>query len=184
MELMPVRRISVGLAALAVILTACSSGREPVGPADHRPIPATNATSAPLLPVDAAELPSFDLASYQQLLTQLKGTPVLVNVWASWCGPCKDEAPRLAQAVKTYGDRVQFIGIDILDARDSARQFMTTYGWTYPSLYDATGAIRDGLGIIGQPGTIFYDGNGTQVAQWSGALPEDELMKRLEQIVA
>jgi hypothetical protein len=86
--------------------------------------------------------------------------------------------------MKTYGDRVQFIGIDILDARDSARQFMTTYGWTYPSLYDATGAIRDGLGLIGQPGTIFYDGNGTQVARWSGALPEDELMKRLKQIVA
>jgi len=184
MELMPVRRIWVGLAALALILTACSSGPDPSGPADHRPIPATNAASAPLLPVDAAELPSFDLASFQQLLTQLKGTPVLVNVWASWCGPCTEEAPRLAQAAKTYGDRVQFIGIDILDARGSAREFMSTYGWTYPSLYDATGGIRDGLGIIGQPGTIFYDGDGAQVAQWSGALPEDELMKRLKQIVA
>lgn len=184
MEPMPFRRMLLGLAALAVVAAACSSSREPVGPTDHRPIPATNATTVPLLPTDAADLPSFDLSSYQQLLTQLRGTPVLVNVWASWCGPCKEEAPRLAQAAKTYGDRVQFIGIDILDARDSARQFMEQYGWAYPSLYDATGAIRDGLGFIGQPVTIFYDGNGTQVAHWSGALPEDELTKRLDQLVA
>jgi cytochrome c biogenesis protein CcmG/thiol:disulfide interchange protein DsbE len=184
MESMPFRRISIGLAALAVMATACSSSGGPVGPTDHRPIPATNAAAVPLLPADAAELPSFDLASFQRLLTQLKGTPVLVNVWASWCGPCTQEAPRLARAVKTYGDRVQFIGIDILDARDSARQFMAKYGWTYPSLYDSTGAIRDGLGFIGQPVTIFYDSSGTQVAHWSGALPEDELTKHLDELVA
>jgi cytochrome c biogenesis protein CcmG/thiol:disulfide interchange protein DsbE len=183
MQPMPFRRISIGLAVLAVTVTACSSGGEALGP-DHRPIPATNAATAQLLPVDAAELPSFDLSTYQRLLTQLKGTPVLVNVWASWCGPCTQEAPRLARAAKTYGARVQFIGIDILDARDSARRFMAKYGWTYPSLYDDTGAIRDGLGLIGQPVTIFYDRGGAQVAHWSGALPEDELTKRLNQLVA
>lgn len=184
MEPMPFPRMLLGFAALAVVAAACSSGRAPVGTTDHRPIPATNATTARLLPTDAAELPSFDLSSYQQLLTDLRGTPALVNVWASWCGPCREEAPGLARAAKSYGDRVQFIGIDILDARDSARQFMAKYGWTYPSLYDATGAIRDGLGFIGQPVTIFYDGNGTQVADWSGAIPEDELTKRLDQLVA
>jgi cytochrome c biogenesis protein CcmG/thiol:disulfide interchange protein DsbE len=184
MEPMPFRRILLFLVVLAVMAVACSSDPESLGPTDHRPIPATNAATVPSLPVDAAELPSFDLASYQRLLTQLKGTPVLVNVWASWCGPCTQEAPGLARAVRTYGDRVQFIGIDILDARDSARQFMAKYGWTYPSVYDATGAIRDGLGFIGQPVTIFYDGNGTQVAHWSGALAEDELTKHLDQLVA
>jgi thiol-disulfide isomerase/thioredoxin len=184
MEAMPFRRMLLGIAALAVVAAACSSDRAPVGTMDHRPIPATNATTVPLLPTDAAELPSFDLASYQQLLTGLRGTPVLVNVWASWCGPCSEEAPRLAQAAKTYGDQVQFVGIDILDARDSARQFMAKYGWTYPSLYDDVGAIRDGLGFIGQPVTIFYDANGTQVAQWSGAISQDELTKRLDQLTA
>lgn len=184
MVLVPFRRTLLGIAALTLLTAACSSGREPVGQADHPPIPATNATEVPLLPVDAAELPSFDLASYQRLLSQLPGTPVLVNVWASWCGPCKEEAPRLAAAAGSYGDRVQFIGIDILDARDSARDFMATYGWTYPSLYDATGAIRDGLGFIGQPVTIFYDANGAQVAHWSGAIPQAELTKRLDRLVA
>jgi hypothetical protein len=56
-----------------------------------------------------------------------------------------------------YGDRVRFIGVDILDQRASARDFMSEFGWTYPSVYDPSGAIRDGLGLLGQPVTLFYD---------------------------
>ena len=85
---------------------------------------------------------------------------MLVNIWASWCGPCRDEAPLLASAHETYGDRVRFVGVDILDERDSARAFMREFGWTYPSVYDPTGAIRDGLGLIGQPVMLFYDASG------------------------
>ena len=104
--------------------------------------------------------PEFTLADYQHALGELRGTPVVVNVWASWCGPCREEAPLLAAAHRTYGDRVRFLGVDVLDESDSARAFMHRYGWSYPSVYDPTGAIRDGLGLLGQPVTLFYDAAG------------------------
>ena len=92
-------------------------------PSDAGP-PAQNAVTAPLLPTHVAELPTFDVQTYQELLTQMRGTPVVVNVWAAWCGPCQAEAPLLHEASQTYGDRVQFLGVDILDSLDGARGFI------------------------------------------------------------
>ncbi|HZD80985.1 MAG TPA: TlpA disulfide reductase family protein [Actinomycetota bacterium] len=146
--------------------------------------PASNATTAALLPVDALSLPTFDVDRYRQLIDQLRGTPVVVNIWASWCGPCREEAPHLAAAARHLGASVQFLGVDILDSRTSARSFIERYGWTYPSLFDETGAIRDQLGLIGQPATVFYDATGRVVSTWSGAISADLLTRRLQQIRA
>jgi len=174
MATMTLRRIAplVLVLVLALVAGACSD--------DGGPETATGS----LLPTDPYELPEFDLASYETLLSELEGTPVLVNVWASWCGPCEKEAPHLAAAHAEYGDRVQFLGVDILDERESARRFMREYGWTYPSVYDLPGAIRDGLGLLGQPVTLFYDASGELVATWTGALSEDVLRENLELITA
>ena len=172
MALVAFRRFAPLLLALALVTVACSDGGDPT------------ATNGPLLPEDPYELPDFDLASYDALLAELRGTPVLVNVWASWCGPCRDEAPQLAAAHAEYGDRVQFLGVDILDEREAARRFMHEFGWTYPSVFDLPGAIRDGLGLLGQPVTLFYDASGELVATWTGALSEDVLRENLEAIAA
>jgi len=160
------------LLVLALAVAACSEGGDP-GPA-----------GGSNLPSDPQELPAFDLASYRALLADLEGTPVLVNVWASWCGPCRDEAPSLAAAHAKYGDRVQFVGVDILDERGSARRFMDEFGWTYPSVFDLPGAIRDGLGLLGQPVTLFYDASGELVRTWIGPLTEDALRETLDQIAS
>ena len=172
MATMRLRRIAPLVLVLALVAGACSDDRDP------------DTATGSLLPTDPYELPEFDLASYEALLSELEGTPVLVNVWASWCGPCEEEAPHLAAAHAEYGDRVQFLGVDILDERESARRFMREYGWTYPSVYDLPGAIRDGLGLLGQPVTLFYDASGELVATWTGALSEDVLRENLELITA
>jgi thiol-disulfide isomerase/thioredoxin len=166
------RRLAPVILVLALVAGACSDDTGP------------EASTGSLLPADPYELPEFDLASYEALLSELEGTPVLVNVWASWCGPCEAEAPHLAAAHAEYGDRVQFIGVDILDEREAARRFMREYGWTYPSVYDLPGAIRDGLGLLGQPVTLFYDASGELVFTWAGALDEDVLHENLELISA
>jgi thiol-disulfide isomerase/thioredoxin len=177
------RRFPLLAAALAMAVSACASPGAP-SPAASPEIPARNATHAPLLPTDALELPELDLASFQKLMGQLKGTPVLVNVWGSWCGPCREEAPNLAAAHALYGDRVQFLGVDILDVREGARAFMREFGWTYPSLFDPPGAIRDGLGLLGQPWTLLYDATGELAERWVGPAPPDELNASLERLVS
>jgi thiol-disulfide isomerase/thioredoxin len=171
-----VEHLRAAVAIAALCLAACAAADDA---APRTPVPADNAARAALLPTDAQALPEFDLAGYERLLEQLDGTPVVVNFWGSWCGPCRTEAPHLATAHERFGDRVQFLGVDILDARESARAFMREFGWTYPSVYDPPGAIRDGLGLLGQPVTLFYNRNGVLVDRWVGPLPADELTRRL-----
>jgi thiol-disulfide isomerase/thioredoxin len=174
--------IGVTLFVLLGLGTAsCGGGSDPEDDG-HTVVPAVNATTAPLLPTDAAELPTFDAGTYQTLLGQLKGTPVVVNIWGSWCAPCRDEAAALVAAHRRYGHDVQFVGIDILDARGSARDYQHEFKITYPSVFDQPGRIRDSLGVLGQPVTLFYDRAGALVDRWMGAIPQDELQKGIDEI--
>ncbi|MEX0754284.1 MAG: TlpA disulfide reductase family protein [Actinomycetota bacterium] len=168
-----------------MLLAACTGDGEPTLPgAPSAGAPARNATTAPLLPTTVDALPELDPAGYQQLLEQLEGTPVVVNFWGSWCGPCKDEAPDLRAAGERYGDRVQFLGVDILDERTSAAAFIERAGWTYPSVSNPNGDVRDSLGFLGQPITLFYDSSGELVHQRQGAIGPDELRDGIELILA
>ena len=166
---MTLRRLGLALACWALLPAAC-------GP--------NGASSPARLPADPRALPEFTLADYRHALGELRGTPVVVNVWASWCGPCRQEAPLLAAAHRRLGDRVRFIGVDVLDERGAARAFMREFGWTYPSVYDPAGAIRDGLGLLGQPVTLFYDAEGTLVHTWTGPLSERALDTDLDAILS
>jgi thiol-disulfide isomerase/thioredoxin len=152
--------------SVALLAGACGSSAPPEG---------TRAT----LPPTPTTLPTFDLARFQTLLASLRGKPVVVNVWASWCGPCIAEAPGLAATSRELGGRVQFVGVDIQDQRPAARAFIARYGWTYPSVFDPTGAIRDGLGFLGQPVTVVYDRTGRRRFVWSGAMRTDVLRRGL-----
>ncbi len=182
MQDMPLRRIALGLAALALAAAACTGARGDAS-ASASPVPARNATQAQLLPTDASELPEFDADSYSTLLGQIRGMPVVVNIWASWCAPCRTEAPDLAAASASYGSQVQFLGIDILDSRPSARAFMHEFGWTYPSLFDPSASIRNDLGFIGQPDTIFIDSSGRTAMTWQGPLTPVVLQTGLAKIL-
>ncbi|MDP9241780.1 MAG: TlpA family protein disulfide reductase [Actinomycetota bacterium] len=180
MRLMRFRRLAAGLLLLATGAAACTGSDAPPVPV----VRAVNATQAPLLPTNAVALPSFDYAKLQTLLAQLKGTPVVVNIWASWCVPCATEAPLLATAARTYGDRVQFIGVDISDTRDSARSKMKEWGLTYPSLYDGTADVRIQLGFGGQPDTVFYDASGKVVERLPSPMDAQLLNAGLAKILS
>lgn len=141
-----------------------------------------NAAIAQALPETTDELPDIDTAAYDALLTELRGTPVVVNVWAAWCTPCRDEAPVLADAARRHGTEVQFVGIDVQDSRSGAKDFIAEFGWTYPSFFDPAGAIMTDLGLVGPPGTFFYDRDGELVDSVRGLLSAEALERGIREI--
>lgn len=160
---------------VSLILAGCAE-RSPLGGSPASPKPAT------LLPRDRLALPEFDLAMFQQLLGELRGTPVVVNIWAAWCPPCRNEAPALAKVSREFQGRVQFLGVDILDVRADARAFIKEFDWPYPHVFDPDGEIRDGLGYIGQPVTIIYDRDGRKVFEWDGEITQDMLRREVRKV--
>jgi thiol-disulfide isomerase/thioredoxin len=99
----------------------------------------------------------------QDEVRRLRGTPVVVNAWGSWCGPCREEFPYFQEAVIEYGDRVAFLGVDTEDNEDAARDFLDDFPLPYPSYTDPDGLIRGDWRIAGLPATAFYDSSGERV---------------------
>ena len=94
-------------------------------------------------------------------LASLRGKAVVLNFWASWCGPCKDETPLLEEGWKRWQDKdVVFVGVDVKDFRGDAREFLARYGVTYRNVYDGKGSTVGRYGVTGFPETYFIDAAG------------------------
>ena len=99
-------------------------------------------------------------------VADLKGKAVVVNFWASWCVPCRDEAPVLQTTYERYRDQgLVVLGIDVNDFRQDARRFMKRYGLTYPVVYDGKGSTVGKWGVRGFPETFFVDRTGKLVGE-------------------
>jgi cytochrome c biogenesis protein CcmG/thiol:disulfide interchange protein DsbE len=102
--------------------------------------------------------------AYEGRIAALRGYPMVVNVWASWCGPCRFEFPHFQRAAAEYGKRVAFLGVDSEDSDDAASTFLAEAPVPYPSYTDPDKAIGNGIGAsLGLPDTAFYDRRGKLV---------------------
>lgn len=102
--------------------------------------------------------------AYERRVAALRGHPIVANVWASWCGPCRFEFPFFQRAASRYGKRVAFLGIDKQDDDDAARTFLREEPVPYPSYTDPDAAISESIGAtLGLPDTAFYDSEGELV---------------------
>jgi cytochrome c biogenesis protein CcmG, thiol:disulfide interchange protein DsbE len=102
--------------------------------------------------------------AYEKRIAALRGYPAVVNVWASWCGPCRFEFPHFQQAAADYGKRVAFLGVDTQDSDDAASTFLEEAPVPYPSYTDPDKDIGEAIGAsLGLPDTAFYDRHGTLV---------------------
>ena len=113
-------------------------------------------------------------------LASLKGKPVILNFWASWCDPCKHEAPLLQatwQQVQRQG--IVLLGIDFQDARSDGLNFLRTYGITYPNVADDTGSTAINYGLTGVPETYFINRQGMIVSKVTGELTEQTIQSNL-----
>lgn len=157
---------------LALVATACGSppGRDS-GPGEAG------------LPRDRLALPEYDLEAYQALVRELRGTPVVVNFWGSWCPPCRDEAPHLADLAREFEGRVQFLGVNFRDARESARDFILEFDLPFPSIFDPDYEILPALGYVGWPVTLVYDAEGRVTFPHVGAFDPNELRREIREVL-
>ena len=117
-------------------------------------------------------------------LADLRGKPVLINYWAAWCPPCRDEAPVLERVWQEYRAKdVVFVGVDIWDSEDEARKFLDRYGISYPNGQDPRGTTAIDYAVRGIPETFFVDRQGQITRKWNGPLSESRLRTFLDEIV-
>ncbi len=168
------------LAGVIALLTSAPGRRSPGSGASGAALGSTHAPVAPLSAAAArralAGSPAPLRALHEQAgtligppstltsrLRALRGYPVVLNVWASWCGPCREEFPLLASASARYGRRVAFLGADAEDQAGDARSFLAAHRVSYPSYPASTAALNSLATIPGLPTTIYIGATGKVV---------------------
>jgi cytochrome c biogenesis protein CcmG, thiol:disulfide interchange protein DsbE len=149
-----------------------------------------NAVTGSLADGRPVAAPAFTLAKLdgggELALESLRGKAVVLNFWASWCGPCKDETPLLQKGWQRWQAKgVVFVGIDVKDFRADARSFVRKFGVTYPNVYDGKGSTVGRYGVTGFPETYFIDARGRVVYRIAGPVNEaSELDDGIERALA
>jgi len=169
--------LALGALVLAALLySGCGSSEEGRSGGSHPNYEkALAGAPAPLAALhgQANELLPGGVDAYEKRIAELRGYPVVVNVWASWCGPCREEFPVLQDLSARYGKKVAFVGIDKEDAEDAAATFLREEPVPYPSYSDPDGDIADSIGASrGVPDTAFYDSSGELVYLKQGPYAE------------
>lgn len=121
------------------------------------------------------------LADRRVDLRELRGRPVVVNFWASWCDPCREEAPLLERAWQDARDRgVVFVGLNQQDSLADARRFLREFDMSYLNVRDPGNEVARRWGLVGLPETFFIDADGDVVAHVLGEASEAELLEGVE----
>ncbi|MEP7054246.1 MAG: TlpA disulfide reductase family protein [Actinomycetota bacterium] len=163
-----------GFGALVIVAVAvlvpkgASSDYRPAG--QPRRVPTSQ-----LAPVSADE--------FGGILVGQHGRPVVVNVWASWCAPCRAEMPLLDKAAGEYADRITFIGVASEDTQSAAASFLDELGIDYPNVFDESCGVRAAVGLRGFPTTYFFDRDGGTRGVVVGGITEQRLAAQLQDLL-
>ena len=176
----PAGRLAATVALLACLCLAGCGGDGSGG---------AKAATAPE-PLGSGPLVERNQSQFQRDLEGLGGRVVVVNFWASWCVPCREEMPALEEVSRGYaeaGKPVTVIGVDASDVRSQASKFITNVGVTYPTVYDRQG-LRGGVAaswtVTALPQTWFVARDGSRAGRIAGRLQVDDLRSRVDELLA
>lgn len=185
------------LSLLALVVGGCTSaapsGRKAAGAPDRlpegiltvEPNSVSRTVEAPTRGVMAPEFAFVAADGAEYHLRDLKGHPLVLNFWATWCPPCRAEMPALDAAYLKYRDRgLLILAINQMDDRERVEQFRQTMGLHMPMLLDTQGKVGHAYLVRGLPTSFFVAADGTVVLRWTGMLTEQVLQKGLESILA
>lgn len=165
--------VAVGVVALVALMSWALSNRTSV----------TGLSGITRVDKPAPEFTLDLMDGGQVTMSQLSGRPVVLNFWASWCAPCRNEAAGLERTWRAYEDRgVVFVGIDIQDSEADARNYLNEFDVTYPNGRDVDGKITVEYGVVGLPVTFFVSKEGLIERRWVGAIPESRLLDWTESL--
>ncbi len=133
-------------------------------------------------PAPGFELPRLGQPGSTISLDELRGRPVVLNFWASWCVPCAKEMPELQAVYDKVGSRVAFVGINHQDGRTGALDMVAKTGVRYPSGYDPEGKTAIAYGLRGLPSTVFISADGRVLEKRIGELSREELAQAVEEL--
>ena len=131
-------------------------------------------------PVD--DLPVTTADEFQSHLTALD-RPAVVNIWASWCLPCRAEAPLLNQAFEKYGSEIEFIGVDVQDNQTDSKAFLAEFGLDFDHFFDKTREIPNHYAGIGTPITFFFGPGGELITTHNGVVDERTLALNIDELL-
>ena len=182
------------ICVLALFLAGCSSKKDTgVLATESNPKASTPAASAPAASNPADSTPFSEVPTTRSFtvyntdgepvkFADYLGKPIVLNFWASWCGPCKSEMPTFQQAFEEFGDQVQFLMINVGEMVDDAESFLASTGYTFPVLFDINGEGAYAYQISAIPTTFFLNASGEVVDADVGAMPESDLLAAIEAI--
>ena len=136
---------------------------------------------------EAPDFTVYDLEGNAYKLSDFRGKPVLLNFWASWCGPCQMEMPDFQKFYETHGDKVNFVIVNLTDGQqetvESASAFIAEKGYTFPVYYDTDIDAAMKYGVSAVPVSYFIDAEGYFVAWAQGALSADMLQQGMDMVL-
>ena len=164
-------RRSLALLATAALLGSCTRG-------SGASVTGVVAESKPFPPLTGVTVQGGTFET-----SGLAGRPFVLNVWATWCGPCRREQPALQRVHDRYGDRVGFVGVNYRDDEAKARDWVREFGVSYPSLSDPSGRFAATLGFPFLPDTYVVDASGTIRYVVYGETDEQEITGLIDRVL-
>lgn len=162
------------IASLVLVATTCSRGDDRAVAPERSRTPASTRPDAVLFDTTPD---AFDR------LVRSGDQPTVVNVWASWCIPCRSEMPLIRDAAARYAGRVRFLGLNTQDVREDALSFAREFRITFPSARDPVGAVARRLRVLGLPTTFFYRANGELAFVQNGEIRADGLESKIQELL-